>query len=102
MDFVADGLIGGRRLRCLTIVDDCTRECLAIEVDTSITGLRVKGVLERLADTRGLPQSITVDNVLNASCTSLRSNSHPGRRGDPRRLGETASTTTNQWSSAVV
>ena len=62
MDFVADGLIGGRRLRCLTIVDDCTRECLAIEVDTSITGLRVQGVLDRLADTRGLPQSITVDN----------------------------------------
>jgi putative transposase len=62
MDFVADGLIGGRRLRCLTIVDDCTRECLAIEVDTSITGLRVQGVLDRLADTRGLPHSITVDN----------------------------------------
>ena len=62
MDFVADGLIGGRRLRCLAIVDDCTRECLAIEVDTSITGLRVQGVLERLADTRGLPKSITVDN----------------------------------------
>jgi putative transposase len=62
MDFVADGLIGGRRLRCLTIVDDCTRECLAIEVDTSITGLRVQAVLDRLADARGLPQSITVDN----------------------------------------
>src|SRR5262245_10643824 len=62
MDFVADGLIGGRRLRCLTIVDDCTRECLAIEVDTSITGLRVQAVLDRLADTRGLPKSITVDN----------------------------------------
>ncbi len=62
MDFVADGLIGGRRLRCLTIVDDCTRECLAIEVDTSLPGLRVKTVLDRLADTRGLPQSITVDN----------------------------------------
>jgi putative transposase len=62
MDFVADGLIGGRRLRCLTIVDDCTRECLAIEVDTSITGLRVQGVLDRLANTRGLPKSITVDN----------------------------------------
>jgi len=62
MDFVADGLIGGRRLRCLTIVDDCTRECLAIEVDTSITGVRVQAVLERLGDTRGLPQSITVDN----------------------------------------
>ena len=62
MDFVADGLIGGRRLRCLTIVDDCTRECLAIEVDTSITGLRVQAVLDRLADTRSLPKSITVDN----------------------------------------
>ena len=62
MDFVADGLIGGRRLRCLAIVDDCTRECLAIEVDTSLPGLRVKTVLDRLADNRGLPQSITVDN----------------------------------------
>ena len=62
IDFVADGLIGGRRLRCLTIVDDCTRECLAIEVDTSITGIRVQAVLDRLADTRGLPKSITVDN----------------------------------------
>lgn len=62
MDFVADGLIGGRRLRCLTVVDDCTRECLAIEVDTSIPGARVQAVLERLSDTRGLPQSITVDN----------------------------------------
>jgi len=62
MDFVSDGLIGGRRLRCLTIVDDCTRECLAIEVDTSIPGLRVQSVLDRLAETRGLPLSITVDN----------------------------------------
>jgi putative transposase len=58
----SDGLIGGRRLRCLTVVDDCTRECLAIEVDTSIPGLRVQAVLDRLADTRGLPKSITVDN----------------------------------------
>jgi putative transposase len=62
MDFVSDGLADGRRLRCLTIVDDCTRECLAIEVDTSITGTRVKAVLERLAETRGLPNSITVDH----------------------------------------
>jgi putative transposase len=62
MDFVSDGLADGRRLRCLNIVDDCTRECVAIEVDTSITGSRVKAVLERLADTRGLPRSITVDH----------------------------------------
>jgi putative transposase len=62
MDFMSDGLADGRRLRCLTIVDDCTRECAAIEVDTSITGSRVKAVLERLADLRGLPRSITVDH----------------------------------------
>ena len=62
MDFVSDGLAGGRRFRCLTIVDDCTRECVAIEVDTSITGTRVQAVLNRLAETRGLPQSITVDH----------------------------------------
>jgi putative transposase len=62
MDFVADGLADGRRLRCLTVVDDCTRECLAIEVDTSITGARVRAVMQRLAETRGLPASITVDH----------------------------------------
>jgi putative transposase len=62
MDFVADGLADGRRLRCLTIVDDHSRECPAIEVDTSITGTRVVAVLERLADERGLPASITVDH----------------------------------------
>lgn len=62
MDFVSDGLADGRRIRCLNIVDDCTRECLAIEVGTSITGSRVKAVMERLAETRGLPRSITVDH----------------------------------------
>lgn len=62
MDFVADGLADGRRVRCLAIVDDCTRECLVLEVDTSLTGARVVSVLERLADSRGLPHSITVDH----------------------------------------
>jgi putative transposase len=62
MDFVSDGLVDGRRLRCLTIVDDCTRECLAIEVDTWITGKRVVAVLDRLIEQRCAPQSITVDH----------------------------------------
>jgi transposase InsO family protein len=57
MDFVADGLIGGRRLRCLTIVDDCTRECLAIEVDTSITGLLAPGQADRQRVHRSLQWS---------------------------------------------
>ena len=62
MDFVSDGLADGRRLRCLNIVDDFTRECLAIEVDSSLTGRRVVDVMRRLADLRGLPLSITTDN----------------------------------------
>lgn len=62
MDFVADGLVDGRKLRCLTIVDDYSRECLALEVDTSINGRRVAAVLDRLGDLRGLPLSITVDH----------------------------------------
>jgi putative transposase len=62
MDFVADGLIGCRKLRCLTMVDDYSRECVALEVDTSINGRRVATVLDRLADLRGLPLSITVDH----------------------------------------
>ncbi len=62
MDFVSDGFVDGRRLCCLNIVDDFTKECLAIEVDTSLPGRRVVSVLERLAEMRGLPISITVDN----------------------------------------
>ena len=57
MDFVSDGFVDGRRLRCLNIVDDFTKECLAIEVDTSLPGRRVVSVLERLAEMRGLPRS---------------------------------------------
>ena len=62
MDFVSDSMVTGRRFRALAIVDDYSRECPAIEVDTSLGGARVVGVLERLAETRGLPEVITVDN----------------------------------------
>lgn len=62
MDFVSDSFVTGRRFRALTIVDDYSRECPAIEVDTSLGGARVVMVLERLAETRGLPEVITVDN----------------------------------------
>jgi putative transposase len=62
MDFVSDTLSDGRPFRNLTIVDDCTRECPAIETDTSLPGLRVIGVLERLAEMRGLPKELVTDN----------------------------------------
>ena len=62
MDFVQDQLADGRRFRTLTIVDSFTRECPALEVDTSIGGKRVARVLDRLAFLRGLPEAITIDN----------------------------------------
>ena len=62
MDFVSDALADGRAFRCLTIVDDCTRECPAIEAAHSLPALRVIQVLDRLAATRGLPGSIVCDN----------------------------------------
>ncbi len=62
MDFVSDNTVTGRRFRALTIIDDYSRECPAIEVDTSLGGRRVVGVLDRLTQTRGLPEVITIDN----------------------------------------
>jgi len=62
MDFAADSTLAGRRFRALAIVDDYSRECPAIEVDSSIPGARVVDVLERLAEIRELPEVITVDN----------------------------------------
>ena len=62
MDFVSDCVSRGKVIRMLTIVDDCTRECPVIEVDTSLGGLRVGRVLDRMAIERGLPEAIVVDN----------------------------------------
>lgn len=62
MDFVSDTLSCGRRFRTLCIVDGHSRECLALEVDTGISGERVVRVLERLRETRGGPAVIQTDN----------------------------------------
>lgn len=62
MDFTVDTLADGRGFRTLNIVDDFTRECLAIEVDRSLPGLRVTRVLDRLQAILGLPETIVVDN----------------------------------------
>ena len=62
LDFVADQFIDGRRLRILVVVDDCTRECLALIADTSISGVRVARELDRLRGERGKPKTIVSDN----------------------------------------
>lgn len=63
LDFVSDAIWSGRKLRMLTVVDLYTREALAIEVDTSISGVRVARVLEQVIAARGqAPQAIVMDN----------------------------------------
>ena len=52
----------GRRFRILTVVDNCTRECLALVADTSISGLRVARELGAIVRRRGRPQTIVSDN----------------------------------------
>lgn len=62
MDFIHDSLWSGRRYRALAVIDHWSRESLAIEVGVSLTGERVKRVLERLRASRGLPEVILTDN----------------------------------------
>jgi putative transposase len=62
MDLVNDCVSGGKVIRILTIVDDYTRECPALEVVTSPGGLPVRRVLDRMASERGLAEAIIVDN----------------------------------------
>jgi putative transposase len=62
MDFTRDSLASGRKFRTLNLMDGYTREALWIETDTSLPGVRVVQVLERVAQERGLPEAIQVDN----------------------------------------
>ena len=62
LDFVADQMVCGRRFRILAIFDDCTRECLAVVADVSLSGRRVARELDRLIAWRGTPKAIVSDN----------------------------------------
>lgn len=62
LDFMHDTLYCGKRFRTLNILDEGTRECLAIEIDTSLPAERVVRVLEQLKDERGLATQLRVDN----------------------------------------
>jgi len=64
LDFLSDAFYDGRRFRILAIVDDFSRECLALIADTSISGTRVARELDRITLWRGRPQTIVSDNVL--------------------------------------
>jgi transposase InsO family protein len=101
MDFVSDGLSDGRRLRCLTIVDDCTRECLAIEVDTSITGTRVKATLEGFRDRS--PWITARSSKARCSTSGLTSETYSCRssgRANPMRTHTSSPSTASSETSA--
>lgn len=62
LDFVSDALANGRRIRMLTVVDNYTRLCLGIIVDTSLSGNRVSRELDKLIEEYGKPETILSDN----------------------------------------
>jgi putative transposase len=62
IDFMSDSLWDGRKIRLLNVIDDCNREVLWIETDTSLPAKRVIRVLQALKETRGLPKMIRLDN----------------------------------------
>ncbi|ESZ02977.1 hypothetical protein X735_33275 [Mesorhizobium sp. L2C085B000] len=66
LDFVSDAFTDGRRFRVLAVVDDFTRECLALVADTSLSGARVARELDAILARRGRPRTIVSDNVLRA------------------------------------
>src|SRR6185312_5672634 len=62
LDFVSDQMTDGRRFRILTVIDNCTRECLALVADTSLSGRRVARELDVIIRQRGRPDTIVSDN----------------------------------------
>jgi putative transposase len=71
-DFVADRTACGGTLKWLTLVDEYTRECLALHVDRSLTGVDVRRVLSGVVGRRGAPRRIRSDNGSEFICEALR------------------------------
>jgi putative transposase len=61
-DFVHDACANGQKVKCLTVIDEYTRECLAIEVSASIRSSKVIEVLEKLMCVHGMPRTVRSDN----------------------------------------
>jgi putative transposase len=64
LDFMHDTLYCGKRFRTLNVIDEGVRECLDIEIDTSLPASRVVRVLDRISMWRGVPKQLRLDNVL--------------------------------------
>lgn len=77
LDFVSDALACSRRFRILAVVDDFSRECLALVVDNSLSGIRVARELDRIVEMRAKPCMIVSDNG-----TELTSHAMLGWQGE--------------------
>jgi putative transposase len=71
MDFVSDALANGRRLKCLTVADDFSHECVDIAVDHGISGAYVVRVLDQAACFRGYPRAVRTDNGPEFTCRAF-------------------------------
>ena len=95
LDFVADTLPTGRGIRILTLIDSFTRECPALEVDTSLSSRQVTRVLGRVIRERGMPRTLRCDNgpelspagIWSAGVKRRASNSSTFSRESPCRTG---------------
>jgi putative transposase len=61
-DFVFDQSLSGKNLKMLTLIDEYTRECLAVEVGISMTGEKVRSILQRICREKGFPEILRSDN----------------------------------------
>jgi putative transposase len=91
LDFLTDALTGGRYFRPLCVVDDFTRETLAIVVDTSLSGVRVGRELDRIIARRGRPAMIASDIGTELTSHAIKpsagSNGTTSRPASPSRTG---------------
>jgi len=71
LDFVSDAFTDGLRFRVLTVVDDFTRECLALVADTSLSGRRLSRELDAIITRRGKPRTIVSDNGTEMTSTAI-------------------------------
>jgi putative transposase len=101
LDFVSDQMTDGRRFRILTVIDDCTRECLALVADTSLSGRRVARELDAIIIQRGRPDTIVSDNGTNTPPTpSSAGPTRPASAGITSRRASPSRTATTRASTA--
>ena len=101
LDFASDTLADGRRFRMLCVIDDFSRECLALVADTSLSGKRVARELDTIGARRGLPLTVVSDNGTELTGTAiLRWSQDRASAGTTSRPASRSRTRSRKASSA--